>query len=602
MCGIAGIIARGGQRLPASWLETALARLAHRGPDGAATANHPNWAFGHCRLAIFDPDERANQPFRYGPLTLVFNGAIYNFIELRRALEQAGYAFSTRSDTEVIAAAYLTWGTSCVERFNGMWALALHDATTQTIFCSRDRYGIKPFYYLERPAHFAFASEVKALLALPGEQPAYQAARLREFLISGWLDHTSDTLFAGIHQLPAGHNLLYSLPAGQFRLESYYTPGQQPRLSTSDLSRAEAVAGVRRWLAASIDVRLRSDMPLTLTLSGGVDSSSLAGLIAQRIPHFPVFSVAFTAAPYDERSYMQAAVTRFGLNAHYQLPTFADFQAYLDPTLYQQEVPLASAAVVAHHLLMRSIRAAGYKVVLSGQGADEVLAGYHKFYGPWLRQLYQQSAGLALQAGWEIFQRQPTYFLQHAERIRQFLAPARARPAWLHPQLWQQAEAEAFRRSADDTIRDCSLNLLREIGLPILLHHEDRNAMAFGIESRLPFLDYRLVDYCLSLPDAYKLESGRRKSLLLDAMQDILPLPIQQRRDKLGFASPQREWMDQARATIFSDIGSLPLEWPALFKPQVYDWARAVMESRAYSDYPTVWRIWMTGRWLRTFF
>lgn len=602
MCGLAGIIARPGGHLPVDWIDRALARQAHRGPDGAASCGGSDWAMGHCRLAVFDLDPRANQPFRYREVTLIFNGAIYNFPELRAELRRLGYLFTTESDSEVVAAAYLAWGTACVERFNGMWALALYDATRRILFCSRDRYGIKPFYYCARTAFFAFASEIKALLSLPALPTGYSALRLGEFLLRGWLDHSPDTLFTDIVQLPAGHNLTYDFATGNYQLDRYYTPGHGGIFSSNDLSRAEAIAGIYHRLSASIDLRLRADVACTLTLSGGLDSSTLAALIAQRQAGFPVFSVVFQGPSYDESDFTQATVAKLGLRPHYLRPTAADFTTYLDRTLYQQEVPLASAAVVAHHQLMATIHAAGYKVVLGGQGADEILAGYHKFYGPWLRQCYQQSAGEALAASWRIFWRQPAYFLWQWERVQRFLAPPPARAVWLHPHLQEAVREQGFQRSGDHTVRDCSLNLLSEVGLPILLHHEDRNAMAYGMESRLPFLDYRLVDYCLSLPDEYKLQGGRRKSLLLDAMQDRLPAALLCRRDKLGFASPQNEWMDITRATIIREIGTLPLDWPQVFRPKVYDWCRAVLERRAYGSYPTVWRIWMAGRWLQRFF
>jgi asparagine synthase (glutamine-hydrolysing) len=560
----------------------------------------PGGALGHGRLAIYDTSEQGAQPMSAGGLTLVFNGAIYNFQELRQTLTVAGYRFRSRSDTEVVLNAWRHWGPQCVHRFNGNWAFLLLDEPAGKLYACRDRLGIKPLYYLRlHGGALAFASEPKAFGGLLHGQPKLHVGRLYDFLAHGWQNHAPGAdWWEGVTPLAPGSRLACDLDTGQFQQEIYYDLAQTPALSPADLSMPEAAAHLKELLADAVALRLQADVPVALALSGGVDSSAIAGFAPAGTA---AFAACFTEPALNELPYVQAVAELRRLKLHTCYPTAHYLWQHLSTLTRYHDAPLGSAAVVAHHQLLGELRQAGYKVVVSGQGADELLAGYDKFYAPYLKGLVlrapaalgRELAGILLRRQWpaaELLRRLGAYFLQEQN----------PRPAWLSPTLAAAAAASSmpFARSADVDVRACSINLMREVGLPALLHNEDRNAMAHGLESRLPFLDYRIVAFALSLPDDYKIRYGIRKYLLREAARERLPQQVYTRYRKLGFATPQAQWLKEAYAVLAPEIAALPKQYPEYFAPELPRWAQEAVSRGRPADLATLWRIIAAGRFI----
>lgn len=570
MCGICGIVALD-RPAEEETTRAMLDALRHRGPDGTGFYTAPGIALGHARLAIIDLSDGGRQPFASddGALQLLHNGEIFNYLELRAELEQLGHRFRTETDTEVVLRAYQEWGPSCVERFNGMWALALWDEGARRLFCSRDRFGIKPFVFRHEGSRFAFASEPRAFLRDPSFRARANPAAVRDFLAQGHTDHLEETFFAGVRQLPPGHSLTFDEDG--LRLERYWT--LEPRDPPAD-----PVAAFRELFLDSIRLRLRSDVPLGTALSGGLDSSAVAvaidHLLRTEQEHArPVgerqrtFTAYFGDAGFDERPFAQAVVEQILSEPRWL--TF-DEEGLLDAlpeVVAAQGEPFGSTSVVAQWFVMREAAEAGLKVMLDGQGGDEVLAGYRTTYGYRLADLL---------AGGRV--------RQLAAELRAFPEPARALPAaLLTPFLPQSARwSLRGRRSRADLLVHESLRertspppappagrmpdrlrsqyhlILAQLGLPELLRYEDRNSMAHSLEGRVPFLDHRLVELLYGLAARELYERGTTKVVLRRAFADLLPRTVAARRDKLGFVTPERRFFDGRLGAFAEEVFRSP--------------------------------------------
>ena len=562
MCGLCGVVALG--RPPETETVRAMARaLDHRGPDGDGEFSDEGVAFGFRRLAIIDLTDAAMQPFASddGALRLVHNGEIYNYIELRRELQSRGHSFRTQSDTEVIVRAYEEWGDDCVRRFNGMWALALWDGRERRLLCSRDRFGVKPFYYRWDDGRFAFASELKAFDSLQPHLPA-----VRDYLEQGYVDHTDETFFAGIRKLPPAHSLV--VDERGLRLERYWSlePREEP---------ADAAEEVRELFLDAVRLRLRSDVPVGTCLSGGIDSSAIvcavdhllrteaenARPVGERQRTFTAF---FEERGFDERPYAEAVVERTRSQPHWITFGSSELVDVLPSIVRTQDEPFGSTSIVAQWFVMRAAKAAGLTVMLDGQGADETLAGYHGYFGPFFADLLRH--GRLRELGAEL----RAYRTLHGagvgttavalarpflpERVR-WAARGRVRggTALVHPDLPPSAREQRNGVDGGYLRRQMQLILTRR-GLPELLHYEDRNSMAHSLEARVPFLDYRLVELLFSLGSAELIERGRTKAVLRRALGDLLPPVVRDRVDKLGFVTPEAAWLRNGLGELAADV------------------------------------------------
>ncbi len=601
MCGIAGQYCFEGGVPDRELLARMSDQLIHRGPDGVGTEIRGCTGLVHRRLAIIDLSEDGLQPMTSedGTLWLVYNGEIYNYIELREELIKKGHRFHSRSDTEVILHAYEEWGTGCLQRFNGMWGFALWDERKGQLFCSRDRFGIKPFYYTVVGGSFLFASEIKALLEYPdaGKRPDDEI--LGTFLAWGVQDHSARTMFDGIYQLKPAHGLLVTK-------DGPHTPYQYWDAAISDEVRSKENDKVESGrlldiLKDATRIHLRSDVAVGTCLSGGIDSSTLAvlinNLIREEAPasvsdRQKTFSVVFSDKRFDESRYIDEIVSATGVDSRRTEPAPEQLWDDIDRLVRVQDEPFGSLSIYAQYCVMR-LASKNVKVVLDGQGADELLGGYLAYQASYIRGLVHgvhaakalREIGGSLRIHHGFFRSALRQLV--ARRTRRSLLTIRVSPV----DRYAGSLAEVLRREL------CSTNL------PALLHYEDRNSMAFSIESRVPYLDVRLVEYLASLPLDQKIRNGVTKIALRKAVKGIIPESIRCRMDKMGFVTPEEIWMKETlrpfvMAVLSSDSFRARPYWSA--DAVMKDYQAFIEGKSAYS--PEVWRIVSTELWLRKFF
>jgi asparagine synthase (glutamine-hydrolysing) len=568
MCGIAGIIALDG--FEPSDLVSMTHQVSYRGPDGFGFAyfdaagqeaevfhgdnRPPRFAgpvvgLGNRRLAIVDLSEAANMPMTSsdGSCSITYNGEIYNYKEIRAELEAKGRRFQTQTDTEVILEAYLEWGEACLERFNGMWSFGLWDRRERTLFCARDRFGVKPFYYAKDDRTFIFGSEIKQVLSGSKMRRVANCRTVFHFLDRGLIDHSSETFFEDVHQLRGGHCLTMQLDNFQSpRVKQFWNLNIQPLPErTSD---AELIHEFRTRFNDAVALRHRSDVPVGACLSGGLDSSSVVcqsrRLNGDRQLH--TFSACFREAELDEREFIaQVAPTNDG-SAHWMFPCKEDFWRTIDRIFYHLDEPASSTNTFAQWSVMESARENKTPVLLGGQGADEALCGYQKYRYFHLWRLLQtkdvrvfREAALWLRNGTRSY-----WTLADAANYipKRFRQPFSALKRLCSADFRSTCREPAFEFGAGESLADRQRIDLSYTSLPALLHHEDRNSMAHSIETRLPFLDYRLVEFAVNCPDSLKLRDGWSKWILRQALKGTLPEGIRLRKTKLGFDTPQESW------------------------------------------------------------
>ena len=575
--------------------------VAHRGPDGKGYYFGPNFAFGHRRLSILDLSEHGLQPMAYrGRLQLIFNGEIYNYIEIRGELEKLGHRFESGTDTEVILGAYAEWGPACCARFNGMWAFALFDAERNRIVLARDRFGVKPLYYSDTPGHLAFGSEIKQLLPLQHAVRANREVVVKALLTS--IDGDDEqTYFAGIASFPQGHFGVYDLGSNTLGISRYYELRADE--SAGHLSRPEAVARFRDLFADSIRLRLRSDVRVGTCLSGGLDSSAISG-VASRLYHasgharFIGIHAKSIDAETDESRFARLAAEHLEIELHVVEPSVADFLETIDDLAYTQEEPFGSASMFMGWHVFRRASELGCKVMLNGQGGDEVLLGYERYFAAFLRSvpLHRMLGEARAQAGNSKLSLKDIllyglYFQSAPVRIRRL-----KQRSYLLPEVKESHAFQEIRRSARSfrSVTDLQLLEVGSLQLPHLLRYEDRNSMRHSIETRLPFLDYRLVEFCLGVAPTFKIHEGWTKHLLREAMADVLPPEIAWRRDKMGFEAPMRSWVGAALGQMKAEVaGSEILR-------RIADHAALIA---AYDKLPLMeqWRYFCLATWERKF-
>lgn len=551
MCGIAGHI--GPVAPPPPRIQAAFRALHRRGPDarglfqigeGAATVT-----LLHTRLAIIDLDRRSNQPFRRGGLTLVFNGEIYNHVELRRELEALGARFATRSDTEVLLEAYRRWGEACVDRLEGMWAFAVHDADRHRFFISRDPFGEKPLLWRNGPEGFHFASEVAGLAALSGERPEVERETVRRFLVNGYKSlYKSDALFhRGVKELPPGCNLTVG-GNGDVGIARFWRPRYTPDTA---MSFAEAVEGVRHHLSESMRLRLRADVPIAFCLSGGVDSAALASFGAKHHgADIAAFSIIDPDPRYDESDNIRATVDDLGCRHHeIRLTQSSDLDRFADLVGYHGK-PVATASYYVHSLLSEAMREQGFKVAVSGTGADELVTGYYDHFNLHLHAMRNHPDRAARLQDWQThlapIVRNP--HLQNPELYDD--DPDFRGHIYLNADVFSDYLTEPFREDfteeplSGDLLRNRMLNELCVEAVPIIVREDDLNSMRSSIENRSPYLDRALCDFAYTIPPEHLIRDGYAKAPLREAAKGVLNDTVRLDRHKKGFNAAFRSLFD----------------------------------------------------------
>lgn len=570
MCGIAGVFSH---HHPVQEAISGIfdAALTHRGPDGSGhwfNSDH-SLLLHHRRLSILDLDISAAQPMtdtssRY---TIVFNGEIFNFLELRKELISKGHSFRTESDTEVVLAAFREWGEAMMPRFNGMWALAIYDSETKHLFCARDRYGIKPFYYTYDKDQFAFASEVQALHKFLGTTARPDAAVLANLSVAGFQHHgTTRTYLEQVHSLPGGYSLLLT-PAG-ISVKKWYDLRLREVPRTLELQAEE----LRSLLIDSCQLRLRSDVPVATCLSGGLDSGSITAILKshdaskeQRFDHYThqSFLASFPGALIDERKEAEQLASTLG-NSLSVIDIVAPTPAELVAAMSACDGPMHALAFYPIWKLYGYIRSNGIKVTLDGQGPDEMLGGYRPVHSgllaaiqrrnpKWLKDIYNTYSSQG-----ESEHYSSRAFVKHASVhvVKEILKKAMKGKSLkvieenIPPGLVPVRNEELFKNALDAHL----YSQFFYNPLPAILNQFDRCSMAHGVECRMPFMDYRLVEFIFSLPPESKVSGGYTKRILRESVRGILPDTTRLNKRKIGFNAPVVEWFRGPLKEFMLDI------------------------------------------------
>jgi asparagine synthase (glutamine-hydrolysing) len=560
MCGIAGIVGRDPAPAGTQALQAMMDALGHRGPDDAGVYSSGPVALGHRRLSIIDLSAAGHQPMRFRNLAIVYNGEVYNYLELRRELEGLGHRFETASDTEVILHAYDAWGEACLQRFTGMWAFAILDEAKRELFLARDRFGIKPLYYRDGEGRFLFASEIKAILAA-GVPARVNDQRLIEYLVVGTTDHTEETFFSGIRQVLPGCWMRIDLPSFQMTSERYF------QLNGREDGSPATVEDFAARLRRSVRLHLRSDVPVGTCLSGGLDSSVVAALAAAMNrengnSRFDAVTARSESPETDETPYARQVVEHCGLRWHIAAPDYDDFAGNIERCLWFQEEPVGSPSVFMQYWVMKTAKEAGLKVMLDGQGGDEILLGYERYYIAYFWELLRQGRlgsllteyGLAIRnsrMGFWWFCASVGYFSSFP--LRRSVLHRRAR--FLKPEALARSDS-LIQSLSRDVFRLRNLQIKEIMGqqLPHLLRYEDRNSMAFSIEARVPYIETDCIRTALDLPAEWKIRGGYTKYPLRKMAEELLPADIAWRRNKFGFEAPAARWLERHRELVREEI------------------------------------------------
>ncbi|HEV7782230.1 MAG TPA: asparagine synthase (glutamine-hydrolyzing) [Chitinophagaceae bacterium] len=589
MCGIAGIIQTDPSAYTKEQLKKMTDALAHRGPDGEGLWEDPaNRALlGHRRLSIIDLSDAGCQPLHYlERYTIIHNGEIYNYIELREELAKKGYSFHSQTDTEVIAAAYDHWEDDCVLHFDGMFSFAIWDSTKKNLFAARDRFGEKPFFYYFDQRQLVFASEMKALWAA-GVKRTPNQKMLFNFITIGYTDNPAqpgETFFENIYKLPAATTLTYSPGDKEPVLEQYWDI--DPELQNKKISDEQALEQFHHLLTTSVKRRLRSDVSVGTSLSGGLDSSSIVSMIHDLSAgnYSKTFTAVFPGFEKNELACSQQVADQFKLEQFTVQLSEADLLKDWEKISYHQEEPFGSASIIAQYKVYELARQQGVKVLLDGQGADEILAGYSKYYKWYWQELFRNRRlyrSKELKAAKEVGIGESfnyknmiaAYFPAFATVMleNQYLLKSIRQPDLTKEFVTLQSK-EAYYTTPDHFTLNGVLHFNTCIhGLEELLRYADRNAMANGREVRLPFLSHELVEFLFTLPSHYKIRGGWTKWLLRKTMDKKLPAEITWRRDKVGFEPPQKKWMENKQVQEAIWEAKKKLVGEKVLKPEVLD-------------------------------
>jgi asparagine synthase (glutamine-hydrolysing) len=617
MCGIAGGIWV--NEYDASHnLNLALQTMRHRGPNDNGIEffafDRAQVGLGQTRLAIIDLSDSGHQPMHSydGKFTIIFNGEIYNYRELRDQLKKIGKIFKTNSDTEVLLAAWEEWGIDCLPKLVGMFAFAVLDKKNQTLTCVRDAFGIKPFFYRMDFNYFRFASELPALLKLSSIKPTLNFQRSYDYLVHGDYESSEATLIEGVLHLLPGHFIEFHVSSGvQSKPKRWWTPKIEER---SDLSFAQATEIVRDQFLDNIRMHLRSDVPLGAALSGGIDSSAVVCAMRYVEPTLPIHTFSFIASgsEVNEEYWVDRVNAHVGATPHKVHLTSNDLSADLDDMIKSQGEPFGSTSIYAQYRVFKLAKENGITVTLDGQGADEMLAGYTGYAGQRLRSLIEKGklseacSFLNEWSKWPGRSRLGGVKRLAAEMTDGWIYALLRKidgsdpfPKWINREpliecgvLGHFPTRQRFQQSSDGRRLMANLAVaLTQKGLPELLRHGDRNSMRFSVESRVPFLTLEMVNLLLSLPESYLISSnGETKHIFRAAMRGIVPDEILNRRDKIGFATPEQAWLFSMAETV-RDWLHVDLKVPFFNQARMLqEFEQIIAGKKAFS-----WQVW---RWI----
>ena len=547
MCGITGIINFNLKEVKELSLRKMMGLIKHRGPDDEGVFIENNIGLGFVRLSIIDLTVAGHQPMLSddGRYVMVFNGEIFNYVEIREELKDQGVNFKTNTDSEVLLKAYITWGESCQDKFNGMWAFAIYDKKEESLFASRDRFGIKPFYYLYTKDFFAFASEIPPLLSMMTNKPIANGSAIFDYLVYNRTDQSENTFFVEIKKLQ--HGCKINIKKNKVIIEKWYD------LKTEVLKNSgfKSPSDFKELFTNSLLLRLRSDVPIGVCLSGGLDSSSITSILIElnSIENLNTFSAVYGENKAgDETKYINAFRGKIS-NMNFIEPSSQTFYNDINLLLDLHAEPFPGTSPYAQYKVMQ-LAQGKVKVTIDGQGADEMLAGYSDFYGYYLKELLLKFRFKKVIS--EIFyycKKHKSFF--GIKTFIYFLLPAYLKNI-VRINQHDYISSSFISKGKDSstisktyfnskTLKESLLNHF-EYKLEHLLKWEDLNSMAFSIEARVPFLDHRLVEKAIATESFLLIDKGVSKLLLRESMKGLLPKIIEDRINKIGFATPEDEW------------------------------------------------------------
>jgi len=608
MCGIAGFInSRFNEDAKRELMHKMLDKISHRGPDATNVYIDNVVTLGHNRLKIIDLSNEANQPFEYDDLVIVFNGEIYNYIEVREILLAKGYTFRTQSDTEVICAAYKNWGENCVKQFMGMWSFALWDKNKKKLFCSRDRLGIKPFYYFQFGEGFYFGSEYKVFKEVPAFKKDLNIEQLNRGLQLSWAVYKDETYYTMLKNLQPGHNLVWF--NRKLTVTKYWDIDFSQPLSSIGFN--EKVGKFYNLFKDSIRLHSRSDVQNGTCLSGGLDSSSIASMYSTLFPESKIKSfTVYYENDVDERPFVQEVVKKYqNIAPLYFSPTAQQIQDNFHRAAFHSDVPMLGSSFLSQYFLMQLAKTEGVTVLLDGQGSDEYLGGYlHSFY----RLIGEDFRAFKFKKAMNLLDKHVAIENYGKEKRKDILKKSIFCALSNENRIYNMEYMPLSKFTADDGVEDIDFetvtenkfnnflyHLLMNSTLQTLLHFEDRNSMAFSLESRVPFLDHRLVEFAFTLNREDRInERAETKYILRKAMKDILPTAIAERKDKKGFVTPgEVQWLNGPLGFLL-DIDYKNLHWlrEDKLKEVVAQYRRGDTSKAKF-----VWRIAAVNYWLKNF-
>jgi asparagine synthase (glutamine-hydrolysing) len=614
---------------------------AHRGPDDRGFAvfdhngcllftekekiqnssYHPKLLIGQTRLSIIDLSPDGHQPMfsRDGRYVIIYNGEVYNYLELRDELKADGESFSSNSDTEVVLAALIKFGPDALRLFEGMFSLALYDSQKKTLFCARDVFGIKPLYWsCPYSGSFALASELPSLLKIPGNERRLNWNAAYNYLACGQIDFGDNSMVDGVHQLAPGYCFTVNLE------EKTYLPIPKPyfRFELNEpikISFEEASLETRRLFLKSVKLHLRADVPLGVSLSGGIDSSSLACAIKYLAPDLPLKTFSFIARgyPVSEESWVDVITSKINGESFKVNIALNDLFDDLDLLIQRQGEPFGSTSIYAQFRVFKLAREAGVVVTLEGQGADELLAGYNGYTQLRFLSLFNKGeifrALKVLRASSNSSQWPGRSLSATLKRLGRVILPSKLKSFaravcngsinlnWINKGvikdkgLFEWSNELPSSPKFIDRLRSYLLSQLTWAGLPGLLRYADRNSMTFSLESRLPFCNKELTSFILSLPEEYLVsDEGLTKRVFRHAMRGLVPDAILERRDKVGFETPEKQWLINKSMWVEDKLLSYSSSLLLNRKGMLVEW-RKVKSGKSYFE----WRIWRWINYLR---
>lgn len=664
MCGITSFIAFTGKYTTPKQIEQMNNQIRHRGPDdegyyclttdgqqlilsGSETAKnntqslapyypqqqitnhqeqHISLALGHRRLSILDLSPLGHQPLSIdnNNYWISYNGEVYNYLEIRQELEILGYKFISHSDTEVILTAYKHWGTQCLDKFNGMFAFIIYDASNKHVFIARDRFGVKPLYYYSDDSGIYLASEIKQFTQLVSWQPCLNHQIAHDFLVYGLSDHTSQTMFEDVEQLRGGEyaiiNTLNFTSITDFQIKRWY----HLDTSTKQVKYDIASQKFKDLFIDSVRLRLRSDVKVGSCLSGGLDSSAIVSVMANLLKEnssselLNTFSACSMHKEFDEKEYIDEVVTRSKAKPFFCYPNLDDLLEVNDKLTWHQDEPFGSTSIFAQWSVFEQAKKQNVTVMLDGQGADEQLAGYQGLYFQiYLNELlsngrivkfvqeikaFNKIHGIAIKS--TLIKSVISLFPPTLKKqIGKFLGKPLYNISWLNNDAFSYHDINPFLVGGmnNRSVKDTLYAQIIHNNLSMLLHWEDRDSMAHSIESRIPFLDYHLVEFLFSLPTEYKINSGITKKILRDALDGILPDKIKNRMSKLGFATPEEIWVKQNHQLFRNKLIEAIEICPSIFnRVQVLIIFDEIISGKRAFDF-WLWRIISFGTWFKLF-